>query len=230
MWEREYEDLAPGAYNETVTVELPGSAGDGGRVVNRVHVEFKGYTGPWVTETYEHEFRISLPRGDAPLPLWVVAVPAIPAAAGGAAFLAYRRRRRPGFEQVFLLDVAGRLIHYWGTNSAAANDPDLMSGMIVVLSEFVRDSFRREGAGLQELQIGDSRVFLTEGEHAVLATVVNGPQVKGLPAQMRAAMNDFEGRNLPYLADWTGRLDELQDAEAVVERLVSGKYANGWAS
>jgi uncharacterized repeat protein (TIGR01451 family) len=225
FWTGEYEDLLPGPHNKTIVVELSNATAHGDRIVNLVEVEYIGYTGSWIKETYEHEFRLSLPTPEPPIPLWVVAAP-VAAAAAALGFVAYRSKGRPKFEQVFLLDIGGRLIRYWRVEGEPSNDPDVMGGMFVVLSEFVRDSFRENRGGLQELQIGDSHVFFVEGRHAVLATVVNGTRMKGLPGQMKAAVSDFEARNGPSLANWSGRLDELMDADAVVEGLVSGQYAH----
>jgi uncharacterized repeat protein (TIGR01451 family) len=225
-WSRTYENLAPGAYNATVSVRLPASARDGDRVRNLVEIRYVGFAGPYMTKVYEQEFGVSLPVPTASTPAWVLAAPAGAGLAAVGGVLAYRRGRKPRLEQVFLMHNSGMLIHHWAANVSPTRDIDILSGMFVILKEFVRDSFREKPGGLRELQFGDSRVFLAEGAHAVLAAVVHGERVNGFPAQIEAAVKDFERLHGTTLEAWSGRLDTLPEAKAVVDRLVRGGYAH----
>ncbi len=73
-------------------------------------------------------------------------------------------------------------------------------------------------------------MFLYEGSHAILAAVVSGRHVNGLPMQIQAAVNDFEARQGPALANWSGSLERLSGAKEVVDALVSGQYVRGRAA
>ena len=104
---------------------------------------------------------------------------------------------------------SGMLIHHWAANLSPHRDIDILSAMFVILKDFVRDSFREKSGGLTEFQFGDSRVFLAEGHRSILAAVVRGKHVNGLPGQFAAAVQDFERRSSEVLADWSGQLDVL---------------------
>ncbi len=227
VWTQGYVDLAPGSYVETVSVIVADEVADGDRVVNAVELEYVGYTGPKIVRTHVEDVAFALPAlPPAPLPLWVAAAPlaAIGSVTGGVAVA--RSRRGPKLEQVFLMHSSGMLIHHWAAERSPSRDIDILSGMFVILKEFVRDSFREGSGGLSELQFGDSRMFLAEGEHAILAAVARGKHVNGLPAQIATAVRDFEERHPGVLAHWTGQLDLVPEAKAVVEGLVRGEYGH----
>lgn len=230
VWTRTYEDLGPGTYNETVAVRMPADAQDQDRVTNTVELLYAGYSGPAVTSTFTHEFAMALPRPPAPVPMWVVAAPVGAATAGVGGLLVVRARRRPKFEQVFLMHNSGMLIHHWAASASPTRDIDILSGMFVILKEFVRDSFREKAGGLSELQFGDSRMFLAEGDHSILAAVVSGTNGNGTPAQIATAIRDFERTHGPTLTNWTGNVDRLPEARRVVEDLVRGRYVRGRAA
>ncbi len=223
VWTKQWTNVAPGSYAETVAIELPQTARDGDRVVNFVELEYATAT-EIVTKAYWHEMGVTLAPAQAPFPALVLAAPIAGGTALAAGIAVLRPRRRAQLEQVFLMHNSGMLIHHWAANTSPSRDIDILSGMFVILKEFVRDSFREKAGGLTELQFGDSRVFLAEGRHAILAAVVSGTRVNGLPMEIAAAVEDFEETYAPVLQGWTGRLDVLPEAKSVVERLVGGEY------
>jgi len=227
-WTKTRENLAPGEYRESIAVRLPDEARTGDRIRNLLRVRYAGFSGAWHSDAFESEFALAFGGEPASTgPSWVAAAPAGAGLAGIGVAVAYRRRhRRPRLEQVFLMHNSGMLIHHWAASVSPSRDIDILSGMFVILKEFVRDSFREKAGGLTEFQFGDSRVFLAEGEHAILAAVVDGDRVNGLPGEIRSAVQDFEDRYGDVLARWSGRLESLPDAKAVVERLVRGGYAH----
>ena len=225
VWSKAYSALAPGSYRETVALTLPADARDGDRVINLVELEYTGYGSPTVTRTYVHAFGVSLPAAPTPLSPWIAIAPLAAGIALSGGYAVTRSRRRPKLEQVFLMHNSGMLIHHWAANLSPHRDIDILSAMFVILKDFVRDSFREKSGGLTEFQFGDSRVFLAEGHRSILAAVVRGKHVNGLPGQFAAAVQDFERRSSEVLADWSGQLDVLPDAKVVVDGLVEGQYS-----
>jgi len=234
VWNDTFRDVLVGPHSVTLAVRLNGSVADGDRVVNLVTMEYVNGLQS-VVKTYEHEFRASFPSSPSipetpaipALPVWLLAVP--PLVAGGgvtAAYAMYRRMRRPKIEQVFLMHRSGMLIRHWAVSASPVRDIDILSAMFVILKEFVRDSFREKKGGLSEMQFGDSRMLLAEGNNSILATVVSGGRMNGLPGQIQAAVDDFEGRNVGPLQDWTGQLDVLDGAGDVIDNLVRGRYGH----
>jgi uncharacterized repeat protein (TIGR01451 family) len=234
VWNDTFRNVAPGDHSLVLAVRLDETVADGDPVVNLVTMEYLNLGQP-VVKTYEIEFRASfppaptIPEGDAPapgMPPWVFAMPLVAGGLGASAYGAYRQARRPRIEQVFLMHRSGMLIRHWAVSASPVRDIDILSAMFVILKEFVRDSFREKTGGLSMMQFGDSRMLLAEGRHSILATVVTGDRLNGLPGQIQAAIKDFEGRNGIALPEWTGQLEVLDGAGDVIDNLVAGRYGH----
>jgi OOP family OmpA-OmpF porin len=76
-------------------------------------------------------------------------------------------------EQVFLIHrKSGLLLAHVGS---AAQDTDMVSGMLTAIQDFVNDSFAAgEGSLLDELQAGEHRILIEQGPHAFVAAVIRG--------------------------------------------------------
>jgi outer membrane protein OmpA-like peptidoglycan-associated protein len=79
-------------------------------------------------------------------------------------------------EQVFLIHKeTGLLLQHVVAPHAAAQDADMVSGMLTAIQDFVHDSFSsREGDQLETLQVGELTVWIEQGPHAILAGVIRG--------------------------------------------------------
>ena len=80
-------------------------------------------------------------------------------------------------EQVFLIHAETGLLlaHAWAPE-LKASDPELISGMLTAIRDFVVDSFsrEREAGGLRRFSVGELTVMVEQGPRAVLAAVVRG--------------------------------------------------------
>jgi len=234
VWNDTFRNVAPGPHSVTLAVRLDESVADGDRIVNLATMEYLSAGQP-VVKTYEHEFRASFPSSPSlpetpatppTMPAWVLAAPIAAGGASLAGYATYRRARRPKIEQVFLMHRSGMLIRHWAVSASPVRDIDILSAMFIILKEFVRDSFREKKGGLSEMHFGDSRLLLAEGQHSILATVVSGGRMNGIPGQIQAAVKDFEARNGGALPDWSGQLDVLDGAGDVIDNLVRGRYGH----
>lgn len=226
VWNETFENLPPGPHSVVLSVRMAEVVGDGDLVRNLVTMQYVSQ-GRLVVKTYEHAFPMRFPPApSAGLPFAVLAAPPLAIGGGIAGFAAYRRMRRPKIEQVFLMHRSGMLIHHWSVTPSPARDIDILSAMFVILKEFVRDILREKEGGLSELKFGDSHMLLAEGRHSVLATVVSGGRLNGLPGQIREAVRDFEARNGGSLPEWTGQLEVLDGAGDIVDDLVGGRYVH----
>jgi outer membrane protein OmpA-like peptidoglycan-associated protein len=80
-------------------------------------------------------------------------------------------------EQIFLIHrESGILLQHVGGEYSDDKDPDLVSGMLTAIQEFVKDSFdSKTGEMLDTLRMdGDHSVWIEHGPHAVLAVVIRG--------------------------------------------------------
>ncbi len=131
--------------------------------------------------------------------------------------------RRARLNELYLMHDSGMLIRHWSRSKGAVHDSDIMSGMFIVLQEFVRDTWKaynNADASLEELRFGPRRVLLARGRHSVLAAVVQGRYLNGLPKKLQKAIEDFEQSHETVLRDWNGNLELLPDTDHVGHRFL----------
>ncbi len=121
--------------------------------------------------------------------------------------------------QVFLIHRETALVlQHAISDNTVGQDPDLVSGMLSAIQDFVGDSFNvKEGEHLDALHFGDEQVLIEQGPHAVLATVIQGNP----PAHLRETFgNVLERIHLTHgqaLADFDGADDALSGAKEAVD-------------
>lgn len=115
-------------------------------------------------------------------------------------------------EQIYLIHrQTGVLLLHVGTEPAENKDPDLISGMLTAIQDFVKDSFDSEsGEMLDTLRMdGDHSVWIEHGPDAIMAAVIRGtPPVKlrtrfrdildRVHELFRTSLGDFDGQTEPF--------------------------------
>jgi hypothetical protein len=110
-------------------------------------------------------------------------------------------------EQIFLIHRhSGLLLQHAVAENIASKDPDLVSGMLTAIQDFVKDSFdTKTGEMLDTLRMdGDHSVWIEHGPEAVLAAVIRGMP----PVELRSRFRDLLERLHQLYGD---RLDNLTD-------------------
>ena len=78
-------------------------------------------------------------------------------------------------EQVFLIQhETGLLISHVQSEQAIIKDPDMISGMLTAIQDFISDSFVSNQEELSSMSLGDLTVRLYQGPKATLAVVIRG--------------------------------------------------------
>lgn len=116
-------------------------------------------------------------------------------------------------EQVFLIHKkTGILLHHLAISPVGIQDPDLVSGMLSAIREFMSVSFDTSpGESVNSLQVGDLQVWVEQGPEAVLACVIRGHPPQRLRFQMKeslerihtvfgAALDRFDGDSSAFLS------------------------------
>jgi len=115
-------------------------------------------------------------------------------------------------EQMFLIHSdSGLVLQHVVAKDVIIQDPDLVSGMLTAIQDFVRDSFHSETEdNLETLRMGSDRsVWVEKGEQAFIAAVVKGTPPVELRTSYRelieeihlkagSALTDFDGDTLPF--------------------------------
>jgi len=124
-------------------------------------------------------------------------------------------------EDVFLIHSDGRLIAHQSRKFREEIDEDIFSGMLTVVQDFVKDSFRqRSRVGLKRLDFGDSKILIERSPHVFLAAVLLGEEPKLLPLYMVEVLKEVEDRFGNTLNRWSGMLHEIEGVEGVIAKLV----------
>ncbi len=131
---------------------------------------------------------------------------------------------RPGtylVEDVFLVHSDGRLVCHQSRKTLDDIDEDIFSGMLTVVQDFVKDSFRqRTRVGLRRLEFAESKILIERGTNVYLAVVLIGEEPVLLPLYMAEIINEIERAHGERLEKWTGLLSELEGIETIVRKLL----------
>lgn len=89
-------------------------------------------------------------------------------------------------EQVFLIHrESGLLLQHVVSDNVASKDPEIVSGMLTAIQDFIQDSFAIEGNDmLDTLRLGELSVLVEHGPHAIIALVVRG----SVPGELHALL------------------------------------------
>jgi outer membrane protein OmpA-like peptidoglycan-associated protein len=119
-------------------------------------------------------------------------------------------------EHVFLIHrKTGLLIEHVAAPEATAQDPQLVSGMLSAIQDFVRDSFegsnKNGGGGIDTLRLGDLLLWCEEGPFAFLAAVIRGNPPESLHAALRETLTNIHDQFRSPLEEFEGDSATLGD-------------------
>jgi OOP family OmpA-OmpF porin len=129
-------------------------------------------------------------------------------------------------EQVFLIERAsGLLLQHVTAGAPAAQDADMVSGMLTAIRDFARDSFRvSDDAALDTLQVGDLSVWIEQGPHAVIAAVIRGTAPQELRVTMQEALEHVHARFGETLATFDGDTAPFDAVRPALENCLQVRY------
>jgi OOP family OmpA-OmpF porin len=119
-------------------------------------------------------------------------------------------------EHVFLIHrKTGLLIEHVAAPEVTAQDPQLVSGMLTAIQDFVRDSFegtsKSGGSGIDTLRLGDLLLWCEEGAFAFLAAVIRGNPPESLHAILRETLTNIHDQFRSSLEEFQGDSATLGD-------------------
>jgi len=131
-------------------------------------------------------------------------------------------------EDIFLLHRSGLLLKHYTRRLRPNVDSDVLSGMLVAVQEFIKDSFKGEKGMLKEIRFGELRIVVMEGKWTIVACLVRGEKVMDVQPQIAAALADVESKYADLLMNWDGTMDAVPEVDVIMRKLISGEY-NGEA-
>ena len=124
-------------------------------------------------------------------------------------------------EDVFLIYRDGRLVYHSTRRMTPGMDQDILSGMLVALQEFVKESFKEKAVGhLEEFRYAKLRITLEVTPDLVLAVVASGGDPDALRRKMRGALGEIETEFGDALHAWNGDPERLRAAREILGRRI----------
>jgi OOP family OmpA-OmpF porin len=122
-------------------------------------------------------------------------------------------------EQVFLIHKeTGLLLQHVVAGGAAAQDADMVSGMLTAIQDFVHDSFQSpEGEQLETLEVGDLTVWVEQGPLALLAGVIRGTAPQDLRLVFQGTLERIHLEFHDRLVNFSGDASEFDAARPLLE-------------
>ncbi len=119
-------------------------------------------------------------------------------------------------ERVFLIhEKTGLLLQQRAAESIAGRDPEIVSGMVTSIQDYVRDSFGAQpDRDLETLRLDHADVWIQHGPKALLASVIRGTPPRGLRSVFQSAIQEIcskKERELDRFAGDTGPFVSCQD-------------------
>ncbi len=129
-------------------------------------------------------------------------------------------------EQVFLIHrESGVLISHVVAKTAASQNPDLVSGMLTAIRDFVQDSFgAAQEDTLDTFQVGHRKVWIEHGAHAMLALVISGNPPVLLREMMRDVLDDIHVSNADKLHDFDGDTVPFDETRPILSGLLQIQF------
>lgn len=101
------------------------------------------------------------------------------------------------------------------------DNPELVSGMLVAIRSFVRDSFSEDNDGeLGRFSFGDQEIFLETGPRAIIAAVGKGTPPPSFRQQLSEAVEAIHVEAAPQLEHFNGDQETLAFTRPILETLL----------
>ncbi len=129
-------------------------------------------------------------------------------------------------EQVFLVHKeTGLLLCHVAAKEEDVRDPDLVSGMLTAVQDFVKDSFSTgEGDLLETIQVGEYTVRVEQGPMAVVAAVVRGNPPVEVSVSLQDALEHIHLEKGTELKDFEGDTDVFEPCRPTLEACLDAQY------
>ncbi len=134
---------------------------------------------------------------------------------------------KPRIDELFLLHRSGELVRHLTRSLRPNVDSDALSGMLVAVQDFIKESFRFVQGSLEELKFGSHRIMLAHGKHLILAAVVGGGHTERLAPVLLSGLDRLEAGLGPALKDWNGMPSSLEGVDRCLAEILKGKPTNG---
>jgi OOP family OmpA-OmpF porin len=112
-------------------------------------------------------------------------------------------------EHIFLIHRrTGLPLEHIAAAEVATQDPQMVSGMLTAIQDFVRDSFegsaKDHGGGIDSVRLGDLLLWCEQGPHAFLAAAIRGNPPESLHGVLRETLSRLHEQMRVQLEEYQG--------------------------
>jgi OOP family OmpA-OmpF porin len=132
-------------------------------------------------------------------------------------------------EQVFLIHrETGLLLQHVMADWATAQEPDMVSGMLTAIQDFVHDSFRTEREDtLDAIQVGELTIWIEQGPLAVIAAVIRGSPPAELRVLLVEALENIHLEQVRALESFNGDAAPFDAVRHYLDSCLRARYRPG---
>jgi OOP family OmpA-OmpF porin len=129
-------------------------------------------------------------------------------------------------EQVFLIHSnTGLVLQHVTAEAVAAQDPDMVSGMLTAIRDFVRDSFFAGGEDtIHRFQMGELDGVVEHGPHAYIAALVRGTVPPDLRQTLQRALETIHLQHAAELEAFAGDAAAFENTRPVLQECLEARY------
>ena len=129
-------------------------------------------------------------------------------------------------EQLFLIKRdSGLVLQHMVANTVVSQDPELVSGMLTAIKDFVQDSFGTDKeATLETLRVGDRNVWIEHGPHAFLAAVIRGDPPVDFQLTLREAIEEVHFSHSDTLANFAGDASAFEKSKYILVNCLQAQF------
>ena len=136
------------------------------------------------------------------------------------------RGKPPKIEEVFTVYKTGLLIKHIGNHDDDDLDNDIITGMLTVVQDFIKESFGdRDPSDLKKIEFGEKRLFLERGDYIYLAVVYTGDANRKMQERIKGVINSIETLYRKVLSQWDGNLNRLKSIDELTRPLIDVTYS-----
>src|SRR2546426_1149637 len=125
-----------------------------------------------------------------------------------------------GIWELFIITKAGILIRHYSDSLRTDVDRDILSGMLVAVQEFVKQTLSSKAGNLDELRYGTYTVHFVRGLHTIAAAVAKDMDAEHVKYAVSDALQDFEDRYAGILPTWNGDVAEFAGVDECFEKVL----------
>jgi len=135
-------------------------------------------------------------------------------------------------EQVFLIQrESSLLINHLTSANAIVKDPDMVSSMLTVVTDFVKDSFVVDKQqNVKSIKFGQLNLLFEAGPHAVIVAAVRGLIPSNLQISLREQLEELHRLYASKLEVYDGNAEQFPDTYQYLEKCLLSKKKNDDAS